>query len=92
MEAERTKMEDWTSNLGMNDELCWNMFRADMYRTWEDTSQKVDALTKLQNLCMVNEDLEDYLSRFNTVVTEGGWDRKHPGTVRVFKDGLSLMS
>ena len=71
------------------DEALWNMFINDFKNTWKDTTVIEDAQLKLDSLEMgKNINLEDYIAKFNALISELGWAQNHPGTVRAFQQGL----
>jgi len=46
---------------------------------------------KLDKLAMSKEvTLEDYIAKFNACIAELQWVTNHPGTVKAFKQGLSV--
>ena len=67
----------------------WNQFRNDFVATWKDDTLLEDAQFKLQELSMKKDmPIHEYISTFNALITELGWDANHPGTVRAFRMGL----
>src|ERR1700756_4525033 len=56
-----------------DDELHWNSFRTSFLRAWRDINLREDAVMELENLSMVNKDLEEYISRFETLISQAGW-------------------
>jgi len=71
------------------DEVIWDLFSADFENTWRDTSVIEDAQMKLDRLEMGRDTtLEDYIAKFNALISELRWAQNHPGTVRAFQQGL----
>ena len=71
------------------DEDLWTEFKRDFEETWKDTTEVEDAQNKLEKLQMSKEvTLEDYIAKFNALISELRWAKDHPGTVRAFKQGL----
>ena len=60
----------------------WNTFFHDFKQSWVDPTAKVDAKLKLENLSMISEgSLKAYITAFNTILAEVGWEKDQPGTV-----------
>ena len=59
-----------------DDEALWNTFYMDFNQTWLGQMQWVDAKLRLANLTMEKEGgLEPYITIFNSILAEVGWDR-----------------
>jgi Retrotransposon gag protein/Zinc knuckle len=72
-----------------DNERHWTYFKNDFVSTWKDDSLLEDAQFKLSALSMKKDmPLHEYISTFNALITELGWDRNHQGTVRAFRMGL----
>ena len=75
----------------INDEAIWDQFKTDFLHTWRDTSLLEDAQMRLDKLAMGKDvTLEDYIAQFNANKAELQWATNHPGTVKAFKQGLSV--
>jgi len=80
-----------TQGMAINDEALWDLWQADFIHTWQDTSILEDAQMKLDKLAMSKEvTLEDYITSFNLCIVELQWAINHPGTVKAFKQGMSV--
>ena len=93
LNAEVLKLKNMVDKLHFtnDDKEIWDTFESDFKHTFEDESQKADGMLRLQNLSMATEKgLEEYISTFDAILAEIGWERNQPGTVRLFKDGLDM--
>jgi hypothetical protein len=74
-----------TDGMNADNEQHWIRFKNDFINTWKDDSLLEDAQFKLSALSMKKDmPLHEYISTFNALITELGWDRNHQGTVWAF--------
>ena len=74
-----------------NDKAIWDQFKTNFLHTWKDTALLEDAQMRLDKLAMGKDvALKDYITQFNANVAELQWAMNHPGTVKAFKQGLSV--
>ena len=90
-QLEQANRRVFQDGMDMYNERLWDYFREDFLHTWRDTSILEDAQMKLDKLAMGKDvTLEDYIAKFNVCIAELQWAVNHPGTVRAFKQGLSV--
>ena len=71
-----------------NDEWLWDEWVADFATAYADTASAEQVYADLLNLQMKNEDIDDYISTFNYLLTKAGWELGVRGTLEMFKRGL----
>ncbi len=70
------------------DKHLWDEFEVAFTKAWMDSTKKQDASNHLQNLKMKGEDLDEYITEFEELMTIGGWDEKSEATMILFRNGL----
>jgi hypothetical protein len=74
---------------GRDDEDLWTWFVGVFRAAYTDTTKSEDALTKLLNLRMKDNDLDTYIATFDHLRNSAGWEQNSQGTVLLFRRGLT---
>lgn len=70
------------------DEGLWTDFLKCLKRTYVSTTQKEDAYVKMQKFKMKFEELDKYITKHSTLVSELGWDQDSNMSWHSFREGL----
>ena len=68
------------------DKALWDDFEVDFRGAFTDTAKEQEAYNKLMSLGMSRNDVDTYISQFDTLVARAGWPTKS------IKDQMSLAS
>ena len=79
-----------TTKLGIaeTDEELWNLFVTDFETAFFNIGHKQKAYAELEGLKMTNDNLEQYISTFNRLLKQAGFQATDLGSVEQFKKGL----
>ena len=70
-------------------EDLWDMFVRDFRLAFTDTTKKQTANKDLLNISMKPGELDQYISVFEHLHALAGWGANEPGTIMLFKKGLT---
>ena len=73
----------------MTDETLWREFVADFTQAFTDTASSEQAYATLIDLQMKGEDIDDYITTFESLIVKAGWERAAQGLLEMFKQGLN---
>jgi hypothetical protein len=73
---------------GPEDPRIWDELVIQMNRAFTNTHEKDNALSKLLDLCMEPNHLDEYNTKFNLLAKLAGWERDGQGTMRLWQQGL----
>ena len=72
-----------------DDETLWREFVADFTRAFIDTVSSEQVYAALTDLQMKGEDIDDYITTFESLIIKAGWERAAQGLLEMFKQGLN---
>jgi len=70
------------------DEQLWTDFVSDFERTFVDTASAEQAYAELTKLEMKVDEVDEYITKFEHLMTKAGWERSTRGSLEMFKQGL----
>ena len=72
-----------------DDETLWREFVMDVTRVFTNTASSEQAYAALTDLQMKGEDIDDYITTFESLIVKAGWERAAQGSLEMFKQGLT---
>ena len=86
--ADHLADEVYQRGVAPTNERLWDDFVLDFVRRFRDTREEERSWALLQCLKMKENDLNEYIATFETLIKKAGRDRDEVGHVDVFKQGL----
>jgi hypothetical protein len=81
--------QQFDSGIPATDERHWMAFLNDFKDTWKNDPPEGSPEERMTCLGMNRTNtINDYIADFNTLLTELGWPKNHPKTVKAFRSGL----
>jgi hypothetical protein len=71
-----------------SDEAHWDLFEVDFMTAFVNTGSQQTAYTQLEKCSMVGDNLDLYISTFNRLLKQAGFQASDLGSVKRFKKGL----
>jgi hypothetical protein len=68
----------------------WDEFQANFEQDWQDVNAQTNAATQLQRLRMQGQDIDTYISTFDTLATKAQYPKDNEAVLNIFKNGLSF--
>ena len=71
-----------------DDEDLWNEFAQEFANVFADTAAAEHAYQELTELQMQGEEVDQYISTYEQLIRQAGWDRTAHGSIEYFKKGI----
>ena len=84
----RTRSQRAQNPIPRTEEQHWDDFKQAFESAWTDTAKEQTAVQKLMALKMYKNDIDTYISTFENLASEAGYNRDAKGTIHLFAQGL----
>ena len=84
----RTRSQHAQNPIPRTEEQHWDDFKQAFESAWTDTAKEQTAVQKPMALKMYKNDIDTYISTFENLASEAGYNHDAKGTIHLFAQGL----